>query len=282
MECILTEEVVKEHIEKQYNEFRSICRNSHRGFFTKKEVEQRFVSIFNNAFFKFIEDKGFILAINTAGWVRFTEDCQLWTKGKLPASTNGEAWLLSENSEATSLDRWFFFELMAAFNVSVNYIEPLREGAYHDDYRFGHHPGEMIIGTDIWKDDGGLLSDNFHPGSTVNLTDHYGLKAVISIEEYIPCKKYDGLVSSNAYYKGHGSIEGYTKPAGSYMKLYLSDGNLSYIDFFPDKEDRKAHNSFPLWEEQIKHEEQQRKIYDETINGLIARFMQETSEWIEI
>ena len=273
MECVWTEETVRAHIEEQYNKFRSVCRDLYRGLLSEADVHQKFEDVFYNGFSKYIKDKGFRLSMNAAGWTRFAEDCRLWENGELPASTSGKAWLLYENREAMPLDRRFFFELMAAFNVSVQYYEPLRDGAYHDDYMPGRFPGEMIIGNNIWKDDEGLLSDDLRPGSTIELTDHYGLRSVILINEFIPRKEFNGAIRHCEYYKGHGSIEGYTKPAGSYMELCLCDGKLSYIDFYPDTEDWNAHNSFPLWKEQIEHEEQRRKIYDSAINGLIRRFI---------
>lgn len=284
MESILTEEMVKEHIENQYSEFRSVCKKLHRrGMMTEDNVRGEFINGFKSGFLDYIRDKGFRLSINAAGWTRFLEDYQLWDKGELPASTSGKAWLRYENSEATPLDRRFFFELMAAFNVPMNYFEPLRDGAYHDDYRLGHFPGEMIIGHNIWEDDGGLLSDDFRLGSTINLTDHYGLKSIITVNEFVPRKtlgENDEWVIRYEYYEGYGTIEGYTKPEGSCLELYTWYGKLNSIGFYPDEEDWKAHNSFPLWKEQIEHEEKWRRIYDNTIDGLIRRFVTETRQTI--
>lgn len=56
------------------------------------------------------------------------------------------------------------------------------------------------------------------------------------------------MVSHDEYFKGYGTIEGYTKPEGSYMELYPYNGRLSFIDIYPDEKDWDAHDSFHLWE----------------------------------
>ena len=277
MENVLTEEMIKDHIEKQYDILRKTCKNAHRGLITDQDLQRSFKEVFYRGFIKYAEDKGFRLSINTAGWIRFTEDYQLWKTGELPVSAGGKAWLLYAEKEVAPEDRSFFFELMEAFGVPVKYYEPLRDGAYHDDYKFGHYPGEMIIGHNIWEDDGGLLSDDFKLGSSIKLTDHYGLKSNIVVNEFVPHKECDGEVSYYEYFKGHGTIEGYTKPEGSDLELYPYEGKLSHIIFYPNEEDWNAHNSFHLWKEQIEHERQWKKIYDETVAGLIRRFMEEIS-----
>jgi len=232
-------------------------------------------------------------------WSRFTDDYNLWRSGGSPCSLIGDPWLSYKDFEGPAAGffrgdevspaiKEQFFKMMDAFCLSFSYYLPYPSDMILNHTRYAHHPMCTRIGFDIWEDDGGLLSKGFQLGSTVTLTDCYGLKSVIKIldhqtsHEDVEEKRYYahafndywGFTRCHESFFGYGHIEGYTSTKDREIDIAVVDGRIfSLYTVMLDEGDLNAAYSFPLWEEHNSFKGFLRAKQREAIRRLTFRFI---------
>ena len=126
-------------------------------------------------------------------------------------------------------------------------LEIIPDGIISPDDHPGHFPCEIVVGWDIWEDDGGLTRESFQFGDGITLIDHHGLKAQIKVTEKYERRFYTVFV-------GLGTIEGYTASEPKIIKIEIENGRVHSLSFIQDGNDHAAFNSFPLWQEALEHQ----------------------------
>jgi len=321
---IITEEEVTKKIELAYARMEDFVQAYRKGLLPPDDIITAFLRCVDEHFFQIYEKStlsvGMIEFRNRkihelvfpsdppfrrtwqGMWTRFSDDYQLWKSGNRPCSTLGDAWLTFRalqdlpdgyiyGDEASYKDKERFFRLMEAFLIPVEFFQPAPPETIFDDTRPAHFPSTIIIGFGLWKDDGGLLSDDFQLGSTVELTDHYGLKTTVIITDYLgdyeEMKKrespfyrpedYAQLNNRNCSgYVGVGHIEGYTSTRDRKIEISLRDGKIiNYLYTTLENDDSEARSNFPLWKEERAYNHRISRIRMGAIKRLLQRFLGE-------
>ena len=147
---------------------------------------------------------------------------------------------------------------------------PIPDGVISPDDHPGHFPGDVVVGFNIWEDNGGLLNESFKLGDSITLTDHYGLKAQIQVTEQLP-RKCKGCTE----FVGVGTMEGYTASEPKEIKIEVVNGRIYSLTFTQDSDDHAVFNSFPLWQEALKQRRRFSEQYEKAISDLIQYFMED-------
>lgn len=284
----ISDKVLKANIDESYRIFREICEHYHKGYATYRDVIRIFNDTFFSKFDNFIRGRGLRWQINWDSWERFVDDYRLWEAGEKPCSDKGSSWLLLYRKEsipggkqvgedASYIDRTQFFKLMKAFHFPLEYFQPAPAGTIYPDIR-ASHPNDYLVGFDIWENDGGLLADDFQLGSTVSLTDHYGLSSVIEITEHLNEEEKNKRRTETDFI-GLGYMEGYMTSRKREIRISLYKGKIwSLLTYQQDRTnaDYEAYKSFPLWKNAHEHNDKWNKLRYEVIDDLIKYFWQET------
>ena len=155
-------------------------------------------------------------------------------------------------------------------------FQPMSDDTITPDNHPGHFPGEVVVGFDIWEDDGGLLSGNFKFGDSITFNEHHGLKAQIQVIEQLPCKRED-----YTEFVGIGTIEGYTASKPKEIRIEVVNSQIHALVFTQDSDDLTVFNSFPLWQEALEHQRKAIELQENIISELIQRFMDEGDRTLE-
>lgn len=284
----ISDKALEDNIEECCREFHRLCDAYKKGIFTRESLRNRFTSVLNKGFEKFVDENNLNLirpAVQSR-WDRFEDDHHLWENGQKPCSKKGNIWLkylrdsgdgrVRAGDEASCTDKERFFSLMRAFDVPTDYYMPAPEGTVFSNRRLGHFPSDMIVdfGND-WQDDGGLLKEDIQPGSEITLTDRYGLKTTIRITEHLtPEEQRERKVYAD--YIGNGHIEGYTTNRDREIKIFLNKGGISSLLTEIDNEDRDAFSSFPLWQAEQQYNNEIHRVTQNVVENLIRRFLNES------
>ncbi len=276
----ITDEALTVHIQNSFQKLRKIGELRRKGFLTEEEVTGEVMEILRQDFYGFLSEKGLSLRLNRSAencWLRFTDDYCLWKNGKNPNSKRGSIWLASQEGdgkkdiEASASDKTQFFRLMDAYQIPPAYFEPLPVGAACPDDHAGYLPSDLIVGWEIWTDDGGLLTKDFPLGDTLILTDHYGLKSRIRITEHPADGPEKARQKNDAEYIGTGTIEGYTTSREREIHIHLKNGAIHFLSASWDNDDRAEYERFPMWQESRDHLSAFLRIQDKVVKDLIER-----------
>lgn len=282
----ISDEDIDENIRKCKMELRKICIKHLKGHSTMEEVEREFSQTFFERYLKFIENHDLILCIDKANWREFISDYELWKKGDKLLCNPERKWLKYWHvegercgEEASINDINHFFKLMEMFNLSPEYYEPVPEGTVVPDKLAGYLNTDLIVGPDIWKNDGGLLSDGFQLGSVITLTDHYGLESTIRVTEHLAKEEEKHKYRrSSPDYIGVGCIEGYTTLREREIHIEIRNGRINYLISVIDNDDQKTYEDFPLWKGYHEHSDKRDRLFSQSIEGLIEKYMDETQK----
>ena len=160
--------------------------------------------------------------------------------------------------------------------------------APENEWAHGYGPCAAYFIRYTCRDDGGLLSDLSPVGKTFTLTDHYGLKAVLTITKvrsfrYWKEPDYDAeyiLSHPESFpvgieYLAEGSIEGYTevpRTNSTEIRVYVRRGKIEDISYYEYLKDYCAFCEFPLWQPYIKErrafEEKRKSIFMDAVKKL--------------
>lgn len=167
----------------------------------------------------------------------------------------------------TEAQNLFLQELQDVF---VNF-QTIPEGIIIPDDHLGHFPDEVVIGWDIWEDDGGLTKENFVLGDRIVLTDHYGLKAKIQVTEHLTSNRESG---SDIEFSGLGTVEGYTASEPKNIHIVVHNEQIHSLSFIMDQDDMVVFNSFPQWQKALeyrrKFSEQRKKVISDLMHHFSA------------
>lgn len=283
---LISDEEITANIEECKKAFRKICITHRKGRSTLEEVEREFSQIYMNRFFKFIENHDLSLCIDRDNWEEYIKEYQLWKKGESLLGNPERKWLKnvhddgeSYGEEASVNDKAQFFKLMELFNISLEYYEPAPVGTIVPDRRTGYLCTDLIVGPDIWENDGGLLADGFKLGSVIMLIDHYGLKSIIKITEHLITKEEKHKYRrSSPDFIGLGYIEGYTTLREREIHIEIRDGRINYLISITDNDDQKEYEDYPLWKEYHDHCDKKNRVFLRSIESLIEKYMDETRD----
>lgn len=155
-------------------------------------------------------------------------------------------------------------------DVFINF-QTIPDGIIIPDDHQGHFPNEVVIGWDIWENDGGLTKENFVFGDRVLLVDHYGLKAKIQVTEHLTFNRES---RSDIEFSGLGTVEGYTASEPKKIHIVVHNEQIHSLSFIMDQEDVSVFNSFPLWQKALeyrhKFSEQRKKVISDLMHYFSA------------
>ena len=156
---------------------------------------------------------------------------------------------------------------MNAFHVPAELYKPLPQGVKRPDSRADRtRPHDYWIGWDIWEDDGGLLQKDFRLGSTITLTDHYGLKSIIQVDRR--ADDGPGLVSCDLCYAGTGTIEGYTSSRQREIKIFIRHNRIYCLYCRRDSDDFGS----DLWKEYDEFMQSANEVFSGITDAIIREF----------
>ena len=324
MERHISEKDLNENISRITEQCRKISTLYKRGYMTDDEKQRELSYLFFDGLRAFLREHGIYLRISAANWADFLRDYQLWAE-KQPAlpeeiiplsdkedgqkadeksrtSSETAPWLCLRKerisggteygTEASPPDKAAFFSLMQTFCLEPGFYEPLGEGTAEPAILMSSEGSYdlNIGGTDVWQDDGGLLSETFRLGDTIVLTDRYGLKAKIQVTEAIPDK---GIFKKEADFIGTGFVEGYTTERPREIRIRLTeyrpargypekDGTSAKddpvkrqvfsLEFAADADDKALFRDFPLWQEWHRLQDRKNEQYDAAMNRIIEKY----------
>lgn len=259
-------------------EFERIKKAYRGGLIAKNELIGFVYQSISKVFEVCFEKNGLIFTMDTKqNWIRFKEEYDLFSLGKLCSSKNGSVWLsYRHNEEASYEDKSQWFRIVEAMHLPIDYFKPV--DAYIDndiprpdktDVHYYHNCTVKSILFDC-VDDGGLLTDKNPIGKTYVLKSNKGLSANITVKEYAKVSsKICGFVCE-------GWIEGYTAKLPRKMpeiSVYLNKENhIDYMSFYSSWEDQKVYNDFPLWQEYFKKDDEKEERRIDCIKSCIDFF----------
>lgn len=278
MKSHLLKSELNTNIKNSYNSFRKICEDWRLGFLSTPEMQNSFMQIFNKGFHKFLMKKHVYFRFDSEAYYNFLEDFDRWQVGKQPSSFIGKPWLYYDkffDDETSISDKIAFFELMKAFHIPPHYFQPIPDGIITPDDHPGHFSNDIIIGWNIWVDDGGLLEKNFKLGDCIILTDHYGLKTQIQITECLISNEEKDKVGVYTRFVGFGSVEGYT--ASKRKKIYIDvyNDHIHSLLLTMDSDDLLAFHNFYLWQEALEYRHKTTDLEKSIIFNLMQYFIKE-------
>ena len=271
-------EIQLEHIR---NEKKAIREMYQQGLLSEKERETRMQDCFRRGFPDFLEENGLQISIEPKQWAwarnafweyktnHRTEDLLLcpWLIYNRRNMGKGAA----SGDEAAAPEKLSVLKLMDEFHVPIDYFQPPRKGMpVPDASPSANQPDYYFIGWKIWKDDGGLLRDNFQPGSTIELTDHYGLKARIQVNSATD-RNSKALLLGMSDYQGIGTIEGYTSSRPREIEIYVRNKTIDCLYCKREADDF----GYPLWDEYETYERKKQELYYRMIEENIRETGQE-------
>lgn len=153
-------------------------------------------------------------------------------------------------------------------DVFINF-QTIPDGIIIPDDHQGHFPNEVVIGWDIWENDGGLTKENFVFGDRVLLVDHYGLKAKIQVTEHLTFNRES---RSDIEFSGLGTVEGYTASEPKKIHIVVHNEQIHSLSFIMDQEDVSVFNSFPLWQKALEYRRKFSEERKKVISDLMHHF----------
>lgn len=153
-------------------------------------------------------------------------------------------------------------------DVFINF-QTIPDGIIIPDDHQGHFPNEVVIGWDIWENDGGLTKENFVFGDRVLLVDHYGLKAKIQVTEHLTFNRES---RSDIEFSGLGTVEGYTASEPKKIHIVVHNEQIHSLSFIMDQEDVSVFNSFPLWQKVLEYRRKFSEERKKVISDLMHHF----------
>lgn len=284
------------HMDKYRKGFIEACEEYNAGIRSDTELEEIISNQLYEGFQKYIDEKRLFDYFVEQSWKRFITEYHSWKKGETPNCAEGEAWLYYEDykadapaerinwssrgEEASVLDKISFFRLMEFFHIPCEFFKPIPANVACPDILSIFGRSGLCLGLNIWKDDGGLTEDNDPVGKSFTLTDHHGLKTIITITKtkdllskemkYLQCSC-DNIPD----YLATGIIEGYTTEDKREIEIYLDrDDNrrISFIKTFNySLEDKNYYYRYPLWQEYFDKAKKD-KIWNKVVQSLIVHY----------
>ena len=258
------------------------CDMYARGLLQEEERDSRIAAALSGGFNSYLDRKSLRLRIEAEDWPTFASALSRWKEKGGAGNLQCCPWLfyfredeelgIRYGEEAALPDKIRIMQLLEACRIPVEAFRPVPAGIPCPDEHPGHHPNEYVIGFEIWEQDGGLAGGDFRPGEEITLTDRYGLKTVIRIEEHYTTEAEKDRRHDDADYAGTGTIEGYTTERPRKIRVYISRKNdrIFCLAFFKENDDYALR--FPLWEEYRKDRDEIRKIHEKIIRDLVDEY----------
>ena len=267
----------EKHIQDAQRAMRKICAHYRRGALSEGERQRRMTDCFCTYYLDYLIDRNLRIRIDPAQWPEFREAFLKYKSDSSRYGLPGQSWLIySRNSadkgtrhgdEATEQEKKDVIRLMDAFHIPVDYYEPVpADVKCPDDSHSVYDPDHCYVGWGIWKDDGGLLREDFRLGSTIELTDHYGLKARIQVNDKIDDKQ--GKLNGGDHYAGVGTVEGYTGPRPRVIDIFTRNGRIDCLRFKKEADDA----GHPIWEPYNEYTDKKQKIQDQILKDNIEAY----------
>jgi len=295
----LTEELVNEQIQKSIREFERIKRSYDNGFITENERRVMILNLFQKNFWLFLHDSGIRLKKDCDSYLQFVEDYRLYQKGEDLAES--AHWLYSRFDQehiATTEEKRLFFVLMDWFCLPPEVFEPLPEDIVKPERQYVHgYHSDTVYGIRFdCVDDGGLLEAECPVGNTFELTDVYGLKAVIKIVEdrrqtdrhgmdfdELIYETDQGIRVVRAEFLAEGCIEGYTvKERVGNIKILVrlcdNGKKVNWLAYYSSMDDDNEFYNYPLWQQYFESEHKQEADIQNRVISLYDKLMKDYHE----
>ena len=264
----------EKHIQNAQRLMSEICKRYLMGMLTEDDRRRRMTDCFCTYYLDYLKELNLRIQIDPARWAEFRDDFLKYKSDSIPHVLPGQSWMICSrgskdkqnrsSNEASDQEKKDIIKLMDVFHVPIDYYEPVPEGVKcPDESRSAYKPDHWYVGREIWKDDGGLLRDDFRMGSTIELVDHYGLKARIQVNDKIDDD--EGNHNDRDHYAGVGTVEGYTSLRPRVIDIYTYDNKIEYLCFKKDSDDF----GHPIWGPYNEHVSKKQKIHDKIIEDNI-------------
>ena len=244
-----------------------------RGVMTREDAQAYCRSIILDGLNAYLQGQRLNCRFTPRSYGSFLEDRAALERGAAGREGGGEPWLFTNTVdyfyewEAPAETRAWYIRLMDRFGLPPEYCLPLPEGIPHPDKHVGHFDSDLIVGWDIWRET--PPEQGLHPGDTLLLTDHYGLKSHIAVtgtEE--PAYAGQGRV----LYVGEGYLEGYTSQWPRQLRVTVDRGRFQSLYTRVDNDDTAVYQDFPLWQEAFAHRRRQAERLYLAADTLLDRF----------
>ncbi len=292
---LLPEELVREHAEQTVKKAEKVWNIYHRGMLLFNELYDRLLGeVFYEGVYDFLENRGLKMDMMEDRFACFQKDMETFRKGSRQEEGSFSPWLFTrDKKEAACLeDHRQVLLLLDLLYLPAEYFEPFLKspGVTEPEnvYAHGYSSCDAYFIRYTCRDDGGLLSDPSPVGKTFTLTDHYGLKSVLTITKvrsfrYRTEPDYDAeyilahpeSFPSGIEYLAEGSIEGYTevpRTNSTEIRVHVRRGQIEDISYYEYLKDCCAFREFPLWQPYIKErrafEEKRKSIFVAAVKKL--------------
>ena len=267
----LSEEMIKAHAGLTLKKAERIWEYYRRGVVTTEELYGRLCdAVAHEGVYGLLKKSGLEMDLQKDRFECFRKDREAFQKGPEQEEGSFSPWLftLDKKEAACPEDHRLVLLLLDLLHLPAGYFEPFQESpgviVPENIYAHGFGPCTAYFINYTCRDDGGLLSDPSPAGKTFTLTDHYGLKAALTIRkvrsarywkepdyygEYI--LYYPESFPSGIEYLARGSIEGYTEVPGTNdteIRIDVKDGKIKSISYYEYIQDNRAFCAFPLWQ----------------------------------
>lgn len=251
--------------------------NYRKGFLTDDDLKRAVRKTFDS-YLLFCSQQGIKRKISSKTWSGFLIDYQAWKSGKQLSGGGKAPWLVYSSYRSdvilptSELEKDVFFKIMEICQFPVNYYEPMPEELPIPDMRITSFGSGNLCNI---VDDGGLVNDPDPVGKTFILTDQYGLKTTVTIQQQGLDDRKD-----KCDYFGLGTIEGYTSSTPVKIDIYYRDNLVEYVkvridDYDMQCEHDKVFRRFPLWQEYFKLTCKKGEIYEECAEAFFERCYKE-------
>ena len=249
--------------------------------------------------FYFLERHGIGLCITD--FPKFARDYHAWKAGA-PAFSGNSGWNLQpvtsiwpekpkESPDLTSAEAEHLFQLIDGIGLPLDYLRPadpypedMAVPVWVDDHAYAD--GKKISVKFFCVDDGGIFSDEAPYGKTFTLTDKNGVHAVLKIEtppafppdidhsDMPRSVSRDYLTFKMSRFVATGYLEGYTfSDFNRRICMYVYDNPdiLRFSTFMKHEEYNEVYNIFPLWQDYLHKQNDDRAIREKVLEEWILR-----------
>lgn len=295
----LSQELVQEKAGLTLKNAERIWKRYCRGMMLPEEMyDSLYGEIVAEGVFGFLKERGLKMDLEEGRFECFLKDMEALQKGLRQGEGSPSPWLFTENGKEAACpeNHRHVLLLLDQLHLPAEYFRPFRaspDAARPERvYVHGYGPCTAWCIDYTCRDDGGLLSESSPVGKTFTLTDHYGLKAALTVTKvrsahYWKEPDYDAeyILShpesfpSGIEYITVGSIEGYTevpRTNDTEIRIFVEDRKIKSIRYSEYILDNWAFCAFPLWQPFFKEQkafgERLESIFKAATDELIKEF----------
>ena len=283
----LSQELVQEKAGLTFKNAERIWKRFRRGMILQEEMySSLYGEIVVEGVFDFLKEGGLKMDLEEDRFECFLKDWEAFQKGLRQEGGIPSPWLFTEHGKEAACpeDYRLILLLLDRLHLPAEYFRPFRaspDAARPERvYVHGYGPCTAWYIDYTCRDDGGLLSDPSPVGKTFTLTDHYGLKAALTVTKvrsarYWKEPDYDAeyilshpeAFPSGIEYLTVGAIEGYTevpRTNDTDIRIWVEDGKIKSISYSEYILDNWAFCAFPLWQPFFKEQ----KAFGERLDSI--------------